>query len=134
MIYTLIIMVAGLIVIEAFAGSFAKLFGLSGATEGLCIDAMHIVSISFVFAGTNVAFQGIFQAINGGLESLIISICRQCLFILPLAYVFTMLAVASPDLTWLIWSAFPITELVTVLIAVLLMKRLSRTKINIMEA
>lgn len=47
---------------------------------------------------------------------------------------FSMLAVASPDLTWLIWSAFPITELVTVLIAVLLMKRLSRTKINIMEA
>ena len=56
---------------------------------------MRIVSLSFVFAGANVAFQGIFQALDSGLESLIISVFRQFLFVLPVAYGFSKLAIAD---------------------------------------
>ena len=58
--YTLIIMLAGLIFLEVFAGPLSGIFGLSGETEALCISAMRIVSLSFLFAGANIAFQGIF--------------------------------------------------------------------------
>lgn len=87
-LYTGIIMIAGLIALEVFAVPFAQLFGLSGETQSLCISAMHIISICFVFAGTNIAFQGIFQALGGGMESLIVSVCRQLLFVFPFACFF----------------------------------------------
>lgn len=95
LIYTLIIMVIGLAVIELFAVPFSALFGLSGETQTLCISAMRIISLSFIFAGINIAYQGIFQALDGGLESLIISILRQFLFVLPVAWGFSLLARSS---------------------------------------
>ena len=77
MTYTLIIMTAGLIILELFAEPFSAVFGLSGETQKLCISAMRIISLSFIFAGANISFQGIFQALDGGIASLIISICRH---------------------------------------------------------
>lgn len=91
---------------------------------------MRIVSISFVFAGINIAYQGIYQAIDSGLESLIISVLRQCIIVLPLAYLFSSIAIKNADKTWLIWTCFPITEAVTAFVAYLLMKRINRTKLS----
>lgn len=133
MIYTFAIMMVGMIAIELLATQFSALFGLSGETQQLCIDAMRIVSISFVFAGANVAFQGIFQAIDCGLESLLISVLRQCVFVLPLAWIFTKIAIADTSMTWLIWTSFPITEAVTAAIAYLLMRRVNRTKLSVLQ-
>ncbi|MDY4742177.1 MAG: MATE family efflux transporter, partial [Lachnospira sp.] len=65
-----------------------------------------IVSISFIFAGTNVAFQGIYQALDGGIQSLVISVLRQLVLVVPLAFIFVRIAVANPDMTALIWWAF----------------------------
>lgn len=88
LIYTIVIMVVGLIAIEIFAAPFSALFGLSGKTRELCVSAMRIISLSFIFAGMNIAYQGIFQALDGGLESLIISVLRQLVFVLPVAWGF----------------------------------------------
>ena len=72
--------------------------------------------MSFLFAGANIAFQGIFQALNAGLQSLVISVCRQILFVLPVAWVFSLLARQSLDDMWLVWLTFLIAEGITVLI------------------
>ena len=77
------------------------LFGLSGTTQDLCIGAMRIVSVSFIFAGINIALQGVFQALESGMESLIISLCHQLLFVLPIAFIFSLLARQSMDYMWL---------------------------------
>lgn len=132
-LYTLIIMVVGLFVLEVFAEPISTVFGLSGVTQQYCIEAMRIVSVSFLFAGANVAFQGIFQALDSGLESLIISVCRQCLFVLPVAWGFAQLGKQSPDMIWTVWLTFPIAELVSVIIAGLFMKRIITKKVNVME-
>lgn len=123
--YTLIIMAIGLMIIELFAGSFAKVFGLSGQTETLCISAMRIISLSFLFAGANVAFQGIFQALESGLQSLIISVCRQFLFVLPVAWGFSLIAIQNTKMLWLVWTTFLIAEGVSCLIACFFMRQLS---------
>lgn len=134
MIDTLVIMAAGLFVIEIAAVPLSALFGLSGGTQKLCIDAMHIVSVSFLFAGANIAFQGIFQALDSGAESLVISLLRQLVIILPLAWVFSNIAVTNPDKTWLVWISFPITEAVTAIVAYVLMKRVDKAKLSVFHS
>lgn len=130
LIYTIIIMVLGLILIEALAVPFSALFGLSGVTQELCISTMRIISLSFIFAGMNIAYQGIFQALDAGLESLIISIFRQFLFILPVAFGFAQLAKKSPDLIWTVWLTFLIAETISCLFAVIFMKRINRRVVD----
>ena len=131
--YTLIIMFAGFVVLEAIAVPFTGAFGLSGSTEKLCISAIRIISVSFMFAGLNIALQGIFQALQSGIESLIISVCRQLVFVLPLAYALTVAVLATEKYNAsLVWVTFPIAEIATAVIGVLLVKRTYNKKIKVL--
>ncbi|MBQ8927534.1 MAG: MATE family efflux transporter [Oscillospiraceae bacterium] len=133
-VYTAVIMLIGMAAIEVFAVPFAGLFGLSGRTQALCIGAMHVVSLSFLFAGMNIAFQGIYQALGGGIESLVISLCRQLLIIFPLVLIAAHLAQADPARSALVWAAFPVTELVTMLIGIVLLRRLWARRVGELHA
>ena len=93
---------------------------------------MRIITISFVFAGMNIAFQGIFQAIDGGLQSLIVSLLRQLVLVLPVAWGFSLLVLGgAPDM--LMWWVFPIAEAISALVSVIFMIRLNKTKIAVLE-
>ncbi len=89
LIYTIVLMVVGVAITEIFPGAFAMLFN-AGLSREYFIGAMRIISISFIFAGVNVAYQGIYQALDGGMESLVISLLRQLIIILPLAGIFSV--------------------------------------------
>lgn len=130
MTYTLMIMFVGMLALEIFAKPFAAFFGLSGETQELCVQAMRIVSLSFLFAGANVAYQGIFQALDAGLESLVISVCRQFLFVLPVAYIFSLLARQSMAYMALVWATFLIAEVISVIIASVFMRRINKKVVN----
>lgn len=52
-------MIAGVAITEIFPGAFAALFN-AGQSRDYFIGAMRIISISFIFAGINVAYQGIY--------------------------------------------------------------------------
>lgn len=132
MLYTFIIMIVGTIALELFAQPLTGIFGLSGETEQLCISAIHIISISFVFAGANVAYQGIFQALQSGGESLIISVCRQLLFVLPSAWILVHVGEAMGMIS-LAWAAFPLSEIISAAIASLFMLRIYKRKIASIE-
>lgn len=129
-VYTLILMLAGTLGLELFAEPFAGLFDLSGETKELCISAIRIISVSFVFAGANIACQGIFQALDGGVESLVISLCRQFLFVIPVAYVFSGIVLSGSAQAWLVWWVFPIAETLSAAVSILFMKRIYRKKIQ----
>ncbi len=115
LIYTAVLMVFGIIITEAFPNAFATLFN-AGSSRAYFIGAMRIISISFVFAGINVAYQGIYQALDGGLQSLVISLLRQMVIILPLAGIFSAFVRNGQADISLIWWAFPITELIACLV------------------
>ena len=121
-IYTTIIMLLGFVLVEVFASPLAGVFGLSGETEALCISAMRIISISFVSAGLNIALQGVFQALDGGKEVMIIAFGRQLVFILPIAYLFAKM-VLNGSSSALVWWTFPIGELITLLIAYSMLRK-----------
>lgn len=125
-IYTLAIMFIGMALVEALAYPLSEIFDLSESTRQLCISAIRIISLSFIFAGANISFQGIFQALDGGKESLIISVCRQLIFIFPIAWAFSLLASQYYKYIWTIWLTFPIAEIISVIIAIFLMKKVMK--------
>lgn len=123
MTYTLVIMLAGMVILELFAEPFSTVFGLSGATAELCVSAIRIISLSYLFAGANIAYQGIFQALDSGLESLVISVCRQFLFVVPVAWIFAKLVISSSLPVYSLWITFLIAEGFSTLIAFGFMKK-----------
>lgn len=127
-LFTAVIMLAGSVVLEIFAVPFAKLFGLSGPTQALCVSAIRIISIGLVFAGINIAFQGVFQAVGSGVGSLMISIGRQLLFVFPFALAFTPIVKHDPQMNWLLWSVFPIAEVLTAATAILIWRKIAVKK------
>ena len=129
LIYTIVLMIVGVAITEIFPGAFATLFN-AGQSREYFIGAMRIISISFIFAGINVAYQGIYQALDGGLESLVISLLRQLVIILPLAGVFSSLVRNGQLDVSLIWWAFPITEIVACLVGYVFLKRIRKNKVE----
>jgi putative MATE family efflux protein len=128
-LYTLILMFVGLAITEIFPDAFATLFN-AGQSRDNFIGAMRIISISFIFAGLNVAFQGIFQALESGVESLVISLLRQLVIILPLAGIFSIFVRNGQADISLIWWAFPITELVSAAVGCVLLGRIEKKKVQ----
>ena len=129
LIYTIVLMVVGVAITEIFPGAFAMLFN-AGQSREYFIGAMRIISISFIFAGINVAYQGIYQALDGGMESLVISLLRQLIIILPLAGIFSVFVRNGQMGVSLIWWAFPITELTACLVGYVLLKRIRKNKVE----
>ena len=83
-----------------------------------------------MFAGINVAYQGIYQALDGGLESLVISLLRQLVIILPLAGIFSIFVKNTTAGISLIWWAFPITELVACAAGYAFLKKISKNRVE----
>ena len=127
--YTMALMILGIAITEVFPGAFATLFNAGESRENF-IWAMRIISISFIFAGINVAYQGIYQALDGGIESLIISLIRQLVLILPLAGIFSIFVRNGQMGVSLIWWAFPITEIVACLVGYVFLKRIIKDRVE----
>ena len=100
---------------------------------GRFIGAMRVISVSFLFAGINVAYQGIYQALDGGLESLVISLLRQLIIILPLAGIFSIFVRNGQMGVSLIWWAFPITEIISCLVGYVFLKRIRKCKVDVLN-
>ncbi|MDO4941618.1 MAG: MATE family efflux transporter [Lachnospiraceae bacterium] len=128
-LYVEIIMMAGIIGLELFAEPLIGIFGLTDHTAALCVTATRIIAAGFLFAGANIAFQGVFQALGCGISSLVVSLLRLCVIVLPLAWAFTKMANAE----YTIWFAFPIAEFAACIVAVVLMFRAYKTIIGQME-
>ena len=133
LIFTLSLMAAGLVVIEAAAVPLTGVFALSDVTYAMCISCMRIMSLAFVFAGASIALQGVFQAMGCGMESLVVSAGRQVVFILPVAWLLARFVTGADNVS-LVWWTFLIGEGLTLLCAVLLYRRTVRRKVAALEA
>ncbi len=129
LMYTTALMIFGILITELFPGAFATLFN-AGQSRIYFIGAMRVISISFIFAGINVAYQGIYQALDGGIESLIISMLRQLMIILPLAGIFSIFVKNRQMGVSLIWWAFPITEVIACLVGYVFLKRIKKSRVE----
>jgi len=126
MIYTLIIMLIGLIGLQIFAEPLAGVFSLSDETLALCVRAIRIVTLGYLFIGANVIYQGVFQALGCGFHSLIVSAIRQIIVALPLCWIFTKL----PNAESMMWVAFPVAEGIALVAAITFMRKIKQNRLN----
>ena len=131
-IYTIALMILGIAITEIFPGAFAMLFN-AGQSREYFIAAMRVISVSFLFAGINVAYQGIYQALDGGLESLVISLLRQLIIILPLAGIFSLFVRNGQMGVSLIWWAFPITEIISCFVGYVFLKKIRKNRVDVLN-
>ena len=123
-IFCSVVMIAGTVVFELFAPNLVSMFDVSEHSAVLCVRALRIVGTCMIFVGINMALQGVFQALNCGMSSLIVSLLRMLVIVLPLAYIFSR----TPYPEWMIWFAIPIAEAVSAVAAIVLVKRALKKK------
>lgn len=118
------------ILFEILAKPLANLFGLSGGSTSeiieICIIALRISSIGYVFMGISVAIQGVLQSLRYAIRPLIISALRLIIFVFPIAYIFTL----SNNVTEIVWWTFPIAEVLTAIISIFILKKSYKERIE----
>lgn len=123
------IMLFGLVLFQLFPAQLLMIFNASDHLLEIGVPALKLISLSFLFAGYCIIVGSLFQALGNGVYSLLISIARQLLCILPLAYLFSHL--------WglhAVWYAFPMAEILSVVLTSLLFRRIYLQKIKPMNA
>ena len=121
-IYAVCIMLIGLLLFQLIPQVFLSMFMAEGETSGdmltIGVPALRTISLSFLFAGVCVVASSVFQALGHGVLSLIVSVVRQLVVLLPAAFLLSR--AGGLDLVW--WS-FPIAELFSVALCALFLRR-----------
>ena len=105
-----------------------NLFDASEQMLEIGVPALRIISISFLLAGYNIIVGSVFQALGNGVYSLIVSVTRQLVVILPLAYTFAKLFGLA-----VVWWAIPLAEIVAVTLSTILFRRIYCLKVKPLE-
>ena len=125
MLYAVAIMIFGLIIFQIFPVQLLKMFDASETMLALGIPALRIISLSFVIAAVCIAFGGAFQAMGKAVYSMVVSVARQLLVLLPVAYGLAKLGNVN-----LVWWAFPIAELMSLTVTIIFMIKLNKDVIS----
>lgn len=123
-IYAFIIMFSGFLLCQTVPSAMLKIFDASDNMLAIGVPALRIISFAFLIAPFCIISSGTFQALGKGTLSLIISLIRQLVIILPLAYLFSKIIGING-----IWLAFPISEIVAGILTAIFLKRLYRHEI-----
>lgn len=124
-----VVMLLGVAIFQTVPGPLLEMFDASENMLEIGIPALRIISISFILAGYNIIITSVFQAFGNGLYSLIISVVRQLVVVLPLAYIFAVKFGLNA-----IWFSYPLAEIVAVVMSTGFFIRLYQQKIKHIEA
>ena len=125
LITALIIMAAGTILFHLFPQVFLKMFSADEAMLEMGIPALRIISLCFIPAAFGIITSTLFQGTGHGVYSLIGSLLRQLLVILPLAYIIYHLAGITAS-----WVSFPLAELVGLTYSAIMLRVLYKKEIK----
>ena len=109
-----------------------KLLGLFSASEAMLAigkPTLRIICFHFLLAGMSIILSSTFQALGNGMFSLIVSVCRQLVVLLPAAWLLSHTGNVNA-----VWFAFPIAELVAVTLCAVFMRKCHRDILLPMEA
>jgi Na+-driven multidrug efflux pump len=118
-------MAFGCLIFQLMPDRLLGLFEASDTMLQIGIPALRIISLCFVFAGFAIGCNSTFQALGKSVYSMTISVARQLLILLPAAYILAQFGNVN-----LVWWAFPIAEVASVLGAAGFMIHVNRTIIS----
>ena len=119
------IMLFGTIVFELIPGILLKLFDASDNMIVIGIPALRIIAVHFPIAALSIALGSVFQAFAKSYYSLVVSLGRQLIVLIPAAWILSQFGNVN-----LVWLAFPIAEIVSLIITLVFFRRIKR---NIIE-
>ena len=124
-LYAVVILAAGFLLFQAAPVTLLRMFNASDHMIAIGVPALRIISFSFVPAAISIACSSAFQSLDKAVYSMFISIARQLVVLLPVAYLLAQ--VATVDFVWL---SFPIAEVAALLLTLLFMKKLHKDVIS----
>lgn len=111
MIYAIGYMAIGLAVFQLFPEILLGFFNMHDPTSlSIAVPCLRIISLSFVFAGFCIIAGSVFQALGKSIYSMFVSIARQLVVLIPVAFLLAMSGKAE-----IVWWAFPIAEIMSVI-------------------
>jgi putative MATE family efflux protein len=125
MLYAECIMLIGFAIFQFCPEPLLQLFAASEDMMQIGVTALRIISLSYLVAGICVIGSSTFQALGHGLLSMIVSIIRQLVVLLPVAYL-----LAQTGKLELVWYAYPIAEVASLTCSVLFLIRTYRKDIR----
>ncbi len=123
-IYAVAIMAVGLLIFQLFPNQLLSIFNASDQMLEMGRPALGIISLSFLFAGFGIVSSSVFQALGNGMLSMMVSIVRQLLVVLPVAYLLSLTGNVNA-----VWWAFPVAEVVSVVLCILFLKKVYKKEI-----
>ena len=125
MIYAVGIMCVGLIIFQLIPDKLFLLFDASDYMLEMGVPALRIISVHFPIAGICIICGTLFQALGNAVYSMINSICRQIVVLLPAAYLWAQLG--NVDYVW--WS-FPIAEIASAILTTIFLIKMKKDVID----
>ena len=115
------IMLAGFCIFQFAPGQVLSIFAASDAMLAIGVPALRIICPHFLLAGIGIVLSSVFQALGNGVYSLIISVCRQLVVLLPAAWLLSKTGNVN-----MVWWSFIIAELVSVTLSFVFFARLDK--------
>jgi len=124
------IMLLGLSLFELLPAQLLGFFNPSEEMLRIGVTALRIIGTHYLLAGFCIIAGSVCQAIGNSVHSLIVSVCRQLVVLLPSAWLLSRTGRLE-----LIWLAFPIAEMASMILsAIFLRKTLKNVELNITES
>ncbi len=114
--YATCIMLLAVAVFQLLPRELLLMFEASDHMLEIGIPAFRIISIHYIFAGFCIIMGTVFQAFGKGFLSLVVSICRQMVVLLPVAYILAALFTNNINVFWL---CFPVAEVMSLFVSVI---------------
>ena len=121
MFYAEAIMLVGFLLFQFLPDKLLGLFSASEAMLAIGKPALRIICFHFLLAGMSIILSSTFQALGNGMFSLIISVCRQLVVLLPAAWLLSKTGNVN-----MVWWSFVIAELVSVTLSFVFFARLDK--------
>ena len=128
-ITAMVIMVLGFAIFQLFPSTLLGLFDASETMLAIGDPALRIISFSFLLAGFCIIAGSVFQAIGNPIYSLIVSVCRQLVVLLPVAWLLSRTGQLE-----LVWWAFPIAEVMSFTLSVIFLRRTVKSANEVMNS
>ena len=124
-LYAVSILTVGMLLFQVFPVPFLNLFDASETMISIGVPALRIISISFPLAGACIAMGSSFQAMGRATYSMLTSVARQLLVLLPVAFALARLGDVN-----LVWWSYPIAEIMSAVMTVVFLVKLNREVIS----
>ena len=125
-LYACCIMVFGTVLFWAIPDTLLRLFDASDVMLAAGVPALRIISLSFCMAGACIALGSSFQALGKSMYSMVTSIVRQLVFLIPIAYVLARYG-ASVGNSDLVWWCYPLAEIFSLTLTLMFFSRMYKT-------